>query len=46
MENIGFDFSIPSNSQDGVHLNGYCEAGVIRNLRTLSQYATNDDMVA
>lgn len=46
VEDIGFDFSIPTSSQDGVHLNGYCERGVIRNLKTLSRFATNDDMVA
>jgi polygalacturonase len=46
IENIGFDFSVTRPNQDGVHLNGFCERGVIRNLRALSPYATNDDMVA
>lgn len=46
IEDIGFDFSITRANQDGVHLNGFCERGVIRNLRALSPYATNDDMVA
>jgi polygalacturonase len=46
IENIGFDFSVVRPNQDGVHLNGFCERGVIRNLRALSPYATNDDMVA
>ncbi len=46
IENIGFDFSNVRPNQDGVHLNGFCERGVIRNLRALSPYATNDDMVA
>jgi polygalacturonase len=45
-ENIGFDFSILRPNQDGIHLNGFCERGIIRNLRALSPYATNDDMVA
>jgi hypothetical protein len=46
MENIGFDFRVTRPNQDGVHLNGFCARGVIRNLRALSRYATNDDMVA
>ena len=46
IENIGFDFSVTRPNQDGVHLNGFCEHGVIRNIRALSPYATNDDMVA
>jgi hypothetical protein len=27
-------------------LNGYCAHGLIRNIRTLSRFATNDDMIA
>jgi polygalacturonase len=46
IEDIGFDFSVTRANQDGVHLNGFCERGVIRNLTALSPYATNDDMVA
>jgi polygalacturonase len=46
IEKIGFDFSVTRPNQDGVHLDGFCERGVIRNLRALSPYATNDDMVA
>lgn len=46
IEDIGFDFSVTRLNQDGVHLNGFCERGVIRRLRALSRYATNDDMVA
>ena len=46
IEDVGFDFSSVRENQDGVHLNGYCERGVIRNLQALSPYATNDDMVA
>jgi hypothetical protein len=46
IEDIGFDFSVTRPNQDGVHLNGFCERGVIRNLTALSPYATNDDMVA
>jgi hypothetical protein len=45
-DNIGFDFSVTRPNQDGVHLNGFCRRGVIRNLHALSPYATNDDMVA
>ncbi|HRE83460.1 MAG TPA: glycosyl hydrolase family 28-related protein [Opitutaceae bacterium] len=46
IEDIGFDFSVTRANQDGVHLNGFCEQGVIRNLTALSPFATNDDMVA
>ena len=46
IENIGFDFSITRPNQDGVHLDGFCQRGVIRHLRALSPFATNDDMVA
>lgn len=46
IEDIGFDFNVTRPNQDGVHLNGFCEQGVIRNLTALSPYATNDDMVA
>lgn len=46
IEDIGFDFSALRPNQDGVHLNGFCERGVIRNLTALSPHATNDDMVA
>lgn len=46
IENIGFDFSSLRMNQDGVHLDGFCQRGVIRNLRALSPFATNDDMVA
>jgi polygalacturonase len=46
MEDIGFDYTVLRGSQDGIHLNGYCERGLIRNIRALSPFATNDDMIA
>jgi sialate O-acetylesterase len=46
IENIGLDDGSVRTNQDGIHLNGDCERGVIRNLQALSPYATNDDMVA
>lgn len=46
IEDIGFDFSVVRPNQDGVHLDGFCQRGVIRNLTALSPFATNDDMVA
>ncbi|TDU81512.1 pectate lyase-like protein [Prosthecobacter fusiformis] len=46
MENLGFDFSSLRMNQDGVHLDGFCQRGVIRHLKALSPFATNDDMVA
>lgn len=46
IEDIGFDGTSVRLNQDGIHLNGFCERGTIKNLRALSPYATNDDMVA
>ncbi len=46
IENVGFDFSVLRGNQDGIHLNGHCYRGVIRNLYAISPFATNDDMVA
>lgn len=41
-----FTRSIPTNNNDGIHLGGNCEDGIIRHLRGLGRGAPNDDMVA
>ena len=46
VENIVFDQSSPQHNQDGVHVNGYSQRGLIRNLSVSSPTGTNDDMVA
>lgn len=46
IEHIDFDYKVIRPNQDGVHMNGYCFRGVIRNLRALTPQTTNDDMVA
>lgn len=46
IEDITFDHKVIRPNQDGVHLNGYCFRGVIRNLRAVTPRTTNDDMVA
>ncbi len=46
VENITFDHQVIRRTQDGVHVGGFCEDGIIRNLRALHPLTTNDDMVA
>lgn len=46
VENIQFDHPVSRPNQDGVHVGGYSEHGVLRNLRALTPNTTNDDMVA
>ena len=46
IEDISLDHSIIRPNQDGVHVNGFCQRGVIRNLRALTPSTPNDDMVA
>lgn len=46
VEDICFDHTVIRPNQDGVHVNGFCLRGVIRNLRALTPRTTNDDMVA
>lgn len=46
IEHVGFDNRFLRENQDGIHLNGHCERGVIRDLAAVSHFATNDDMVA
>ncbi len=46
VEDIVFDNDIHLPNQDGVHINGYSEDGVIRRLRGVSPRTPNDDMVA
>ncbi|MBI1908248.1 hypothetical protein HYS28_02430, partial [Candidatus Uhrbacteria bacterium] len=46
IEDVRFDATVIRPNQDGVHLNGFCHRGVIRNLRALTPRTPNDDMVA
>ena len=46
VENIVFDQTVPRHNQDGVHVNGFSQRGLIRNLSVSSPTGTNDDMVA
>ena len=46
IEGIEFDHPIIRPNQDGVHVGGFCEYGFIGNLRAVTPYTTNDDMVA
>ena len=46
IENISFVSDKPAFNQDGLHFNGNCRNGVIRNIRALSKGQTNDDLIA
>ncbi len=46
VEGIGFSSDTVRNNNDGIHLGGHCENGVIRNIRGLHPGVTGDDMVA
>ena len=46
VENIRFQSDEPRPNNDGVHLGGDCEHGLIRHLRGLTRGAPNDDIVA
>lgn len=46
VEQIRFEAPHLRPNQDGIHLGGYCEDGVIRNLVGVGPGTTNDDLVA
>lgn len=46
VENIVLDQTVHRPNQDGVHVGGYSQRGVIRNIRALHPNTPNDDMVA
>ena len=46
IENINFRSFHPVVNNDGIHLNGFCENGIIRNLRSDTPGTPSDDMVA
>jgi hypothetical protein len=46
VEDIGFDQTVRRKNQDGIHVGGFCERGVIRRIKALTSPATNDDMIA
>jgi polygalacturonase len=46
IENIRFSADIIRPNNDGIHLGGHCENGVIRNIKGLHPGVTGDDLVA
>jgi hypothetical protein len=46
VEEIDFQIRHLRPNQDGIHVTGFCEDGVIRRLRALGEQTPNDDMVA
>ena len=46
VDDLSFDHTIIRPNQDGVHVGGFCQRGVIRKLHALTKRTTNDDMVA
>lgn len=46
IENITFTATRPCSNNDGIHLGGFCQNGIIRNLRASTPDTPNDDMVA
>lgn len=43
---IKFFNALPKMNQDGLHINGYCRNGEIRELEAISPFTPSDDMVA
>jgi len=43
---IKFFNALPKMNQDGIHINGFCRNGVIRELEAISPFTPSDDMVA
>ena len=43
---IRFFNALPKMNQDGIHINGFCRNGVIRELEAISPFTPSDDMVA
>lgn len=46
IESVGFGADIVRSNNDGIHLGGFCEDGVIRHLTATEPGVTGDDMVA
>lgn len=46
VENILLDHTVIRPNQDGIHVGGFSQRGVIRNIRALHPNTPNDDMVA
>jgi hypothetical protein len=46
IEHIRFESTSPRPNNDGIHLGGYCEDGIIRHLSGHGRCVPNDDMVA
>lgn len=46
VERIRFEASLLTNNQDGVHVAGQCEDGLIRDIQAVGRACTGDDLVA
>lgn len=46
IEDIAFDIKHLRPNQDGIHVSGHCEDGIIRRIRGMGLFTPNDDMVA
>ena len=46
IENITFEAPHIRPNQDGVHIGGFCEDGLVQNIEAIGHGATNDDLVA
>lgn len=46
IEDIRFEILHHTRNQDGIHVSGHCEDGLIRNIRGYGKYCPGDDLVA
>ena len=46
VESIRFEILHHTRNQDGIHVSGHCEDGIIRDLRGYGKYCPGDDLVA
>ncbi len=46
IEDILFEDTRPGYTQDGIHIGGGCERGVVRRIRAVGPTSTNDDLIA
>jgi len=46
VENIRFEIRHHTRNQDGIHVSGHCEDGIIRNISARGRYCPGDDLVA
>lgn len=46
IERIRFEDTVQAANQDGVHIAGYCEDGIIRDITAVGESCTGDDLIA